>query len=280
MAETTIAWTDHSWNPTTGCHKIGHECKNCYAEKLSLKRGWTSLPWTKQNAAHNVTEHEDRLKRASKYTAAYKKGKKAHPRYPIKIFVDSMSDLFHHRVSDSFIVRVFGVMTAPENREKIFQILTKRPERAAEWPGPWTPNIWVGTTCGHRGSKPRVDVLRGCQAKIKFISAEPLLTSLMPLDLTGIDWIIVGGESGTPRRPMNMEWAREVRDAAVASKTAFFFKQDVAGRPGKRKYLVEEDGSCWEWKQFPKYRIPPVLVDPETFSTHLKLYPQYKDLLD
>jgi protein gp37 len=228
----------------------------------------------------NVVEHERRLKNVFTFTSVYKKGKKAHPKYPIKIFVDSMSDLFHERVSNSFIERVFGVMTAPENRQKIFQILTKREERAAKWPGPWTPNIWMGVTCGHKDSKHRIDPLRSCGAKTKFVSAEPLLTSLMPLDLTGIDWIIVGGESGAGYRPMNMEWAREIRDVAVDSCVPFFFKQDAAGCTGKRKYLVEEDGSCWEWLQFPKSRIPRVLVDPETLSTHLKLYPQYADLLD
>jgi protein gp37 len=138
----------------------------------------------------------------------------------------------------------------------------------------------MGVTCGNYKSKPLIDTLRGCSAEVKFVSAEPLLTSLVPLDLTGIDWIIAGGESGTNSRPMDMAWAREIRDMAVASDTAFFFKQDSARKMGMRPYLVEEDGSCWQWLQFPKHRIPPVLVEPETLSTHFRLYPQFSDYLE
>lgn len=283
MAETGIAWTDYSWNPTVGCSKVSPECLNCYAEYLMTQRcGRTGLRWTKANSTRNVKERPERLNDTSLFTAEYKGGEQPHPRYPVKIFVDSMSDLFHERISDSFIAQVFHEMSLPANSDKIFQILTKRPERAAKWAGPWTPNIWMGVTCGHYNSKDRIDILKGSQAKVKFVSAEPLLTSLMPLDLKGIDWIIVGGEAANKNqrlRKMDMAWAREIRDAAVRSRTPFFFKQDSAGTTGKRKYLVEEDGSCWEWLQFPKYRIPSVRVEPETLSTHLKLYPQYGDLL-
>jgi protein gp37 len=101
----------------------------------------------------------------------------------------------------------------------------------------------------------------------------------MPLDLTDIDWIIVGGESGPNFRPMKMEWAREIRDLAVNLQKPFFYKQDSARYTGMRKYLVEKDGSCWEWLQFPKYCIDPVLVDPEELSTHLRMYPQYGQYL-
>src|ERR1019366_8484218 len=197
MGKTGIAWTDYSWNPTTGCHKLSEECVNCYAETVSLNKGFSKLPWTATNAAENVVEHPERLNDPRRFNMGGQYSEQQPPRYPIKIFVDSMSDLFHDQVSDAFIEQVFGVMTDLAHRHRIFQIATKRPERAAKWPGPWTPNIWMGVTCGHYKSKPRIDVLRGCAAHVKFISAEPLLTSLKPLDLTGIDWIIAGGESGT-----------------------------------------------------------------------------------
>jgi protein gp37 len=275
MGKTGIAWTDYSWNPTTGCHKLSEECVNCYAETVSLNKGFSKLPWTATNAAENVVEHPERLNDPRRFNMGGQYSEQQHPRYPIKIFVDSMSDLFHDQVSDAFIEQVFGVMTDLAHRHRIFQIATKRPERAAKWPGPWTPNIWMGVTCGHYKSKPRIDVLRGCGAHVKFVSAEPLLTSLNPLDLTGIDWIIAGGESGTGFRPMEMAWAREIRDEAVSRGAAFFYKQDAAGCNGQRKYLVEEDGSCWKWLQYPDYLIPPVLVAPQNLKDHQKRFPWY-----
>jgi protein gp37 len=273
MGKTGIAWTDYSWNPTTGCNKVSEECDNCYAETVSRQKEFTDLPWTATNASVNVVEHPERLSNPTGFNMGGKLSEQKHPRYPIKIFVDSMSDLFHDQVSDAFIEQVFGVMTDPKHRHRIFQILTKRPGRAVKWPGPWTPNIWMGVTCGHYKSKPRIDILRGCAAHVKFISAEPLLTSLKPLDLTGIDWIIAGGESGTGFRPMEMSWARESRDEAVSQGTAFFYKQDAAGSNGQRKYLVEEDGSCWKWLQYPDYLIPPVQVAPQNLKYHKKRFP-------
>ena len=275
MGKTGIAWTDYSWNPTTGCSRVSEECVNCYAATASNKYGRVTLPWTANNASVNVVEHPGRLSNPTGFNMGGKLSEQKHPRYPIKIFVDSMSDLFHNQVSDAFIEQVFGVMTDPKHRHRIFQIPTKRPERAAKWPGPWTPNIWMGVTCGHYKSKPRIDTLRDCAAQVKFVSAEPLLTSLKPLDLTGIDWIIAGGESGTGFRPMEMSWAREVRDEAVSQGTAFFYKQDAAGCNGQRKYLVEEDGSCWKWLQYPDYLIPPVLVAPQNLKDHQKRFPWY-----
>jgi protein gp37 len=275
MGKTGIAWTDFTWNPVSGCSKISEECVHCYAEFVSLKRGFTSLPWTAANASINIVEHPKLLC----YPARFNKGKEAgeeHPRYPIKIFVNSMSDLFHEQVSDRFIEQVFAVMTAPEHQHRVFQILTKRPERTVNWPGPWTDNIWLGVTCGHRKSLPLIDTLRNSAAKVKFVSAEPLLTSLLPLDLVGIDWIIVGGESGKGFRPMEMAWAREIRDEAVAKRTAFFFKQDASGTSSQRKYLVEEDGTCWQWLQYPDYRVAPVKVEPQNLKQHLKQFPGYQ----
>jgi protein gp37 len=233
-------------------------------------------PGTAKNASENVVVHPERLQDPRRFNMGGQYSAQKHPKYPIKVFVNSMSDLFHDQVPDAFIQQVFNVMTDPDHSHRVFQILTKRGERAAKWPGPWTPNIWMGVTCGHRDSKHQIDTLRGCAAKVKFVSAEPLLTSLSPLNLSGIDWIIVGGESGSGYRPMEMSWAREVRDAAVAQGAAFFYKQDSSGASSKRKYLVEEDGSCWQWLQYPDYLVPPLRVEPDSLKTHLKLFSAYQ----
>lgn len=281
-AKTIISWATHTWNPATGCSKpietradgtrfVSPECVHCYAETLSLRRGWTSHHWTEPNAPLNVRTHPDRLR--FPFRVKPEPGDIIHPRYPIRIFVNSMSDLFHREVPDSFIEQVFSAMNHPDNRGRIFQVLTKRPERAARWAGPWGPNIWMGTTVGHADTRHRIDHLRQCRAKVKFVSAEPLLSSLMPLDLTGIDQVIAGGESGPGYRPMDMAWAREIRDACVAQGKAFFFKQDAAFRTETRCYLVEEDGSCWQWRQFPDDLSAPVRVEPDNAKRHADLFP-------
>src|SRR5579863_3513612 len=278
MGPSIISWCTHTWNPATGCSKpvetdsetgkrfISPECQHCYAETLSLRRGWTLKPWTGPNAKENVRVHEDRLR--FPYSVKLAPGDVPHPVYPIRIFVNSMSDLFHAEVPDSFIASVFSVMNDPANAGRIFQVLTKRPERAATWPGPWGKNIWMGTTCGHEKTKHRIDYLRQCKAHVRFISAEPLLTSLMPLDLTGIHQVITGGESGGGYRPMKMTWVREIRDACAAAKVAMFAKQDAAFRTETRCYLVEEDGTCKQYRQMPGYLIDPIIVQPDNPKHH------------
>lgn len=241
---TIISWTDETWNPTTGCNKVSEGCRNCYAEKLSLRFGWSKKPWTLPNAEENVKIHPNRLKKP--YT--WKK--------PSRVFVNSMSDLFHPLVPDEYIAQVFEVMN--DLPQHTFQILTKRPERAAEWPGPWTDNIWQGTSVEDYRVAHRIDSLRECAAKTRFLSCEPLIGPLGDVSFDGIHWVIVGGESGPhmksgPDNPrwMRQEWARQIRDHCVRDGVAYFYKQDSGVRTEMRPWLVEEDGSCWEWHQFP-----------------------------
>src|SRR5918911_572945 len=179
---TAISWTNETWNPATGCSRVSDGCRYCYAEALSLRRGWSTKPWTHNNARENVLLHHDRLRKPYTWKT------------PRMVFVNSMSDLFHELIPDEFIAQVFAVMA--DLPRHTFQVLTKRPERAAAWPGPWAPNIWMGTSVEDRRVLPRVDELRACAARLRFLSCEPLLGDLGPLDLTGIHWVIVGGESG------------------------------------------------------------------------------------
>ena len=177
-----------------------------------------------------------------------------------RIFVCSMGDTFHRLVPDDFLTMLFAEMA---EHQHIYQVLTKRIERASRWRGPWPEHIWLGTTCGHPDTKFRIDLLRRSKAKVRFVSMEPLLGSMLPLDLSGIDQVIVGGESGPRRRPMQMEWAREVRDACRRQGVAFFMKQDAHFRTEQRCYLVETDGSCWQYRQFPGEFSKPIQVDPD-----------------
>jgi protein gp37 len=257
---TLISWTDETWNPVTGCSRVSEGCRNCYAERLSLRFGWSKKPWTSANAAVNVRCHADRLEIPLRL------------KRPSRIFTNSMSDMFHPQVPDAFLARIFDVMT--KTPQHAYQILTKRPERAAEWPGPWTQNIWMGTSIEDAKVVNRADHLRRCDAHVRFISAEPLLGPLMPaLDLTGIDWVIVGGESGPGFRPMDHAWARALRDECVRRKVAFFFKQDAAFRTETRPYLVEADGSLWEWRQYPGALNPPKQVAGRSIPTVPELPP-------
>jgi protein gp37 len=248
MNGTKISWTDASWNPVLGCSRVSEGCRNCYAERIALKFHHSRLPWSAANAAENV-----QLK-------PHKLGEPLKLKKPSVIFVNSMSDLYHERVPDEYLARVFGVMN--RTPQHTYQLLTKRPERAAEWAGPWTPNIWQGTSVEDERVIDRIDALRQCGAAIKFLSVEPLLGPMPDLDLTGIDWVIVGGESGPGYRPMDHAWAREIRDACVAQGAAFFFKQSAAFTTERGTALLEADGSAWEWHQFPGKLEPPRLVRP------------------
>lgn len=238
MNGTIISWTNETWNPTTGCSRVSDGCRNCYAERLSLKFGWSKYPWTANHASENVICHPDRLRKPY----AIKK--------PSRIFVNSMSDLFHPEIPDEFIARVFAVMN--DLPQHTFQILTKRPERAATWFGPWTPNIWMGTSVEDSRVTHRIDALRQCHAITRFLSCEPLIGSLGDVDLSGIHWVIVGGESGPGYRPMHHDWARAIRDQCVRDHVAFFFKQDAAFRTETRPHL---DGM--KWAQYPGQLTPP-----------------------
>ncbi len=211
MATSSIEWTELTWNPTTGCDKVSAGCKFCYAEIMS--RRLHAMGVEKYKDGFKIREHESAL--AIPYSW----------RKPAMVFVNSMSDLFHNDVSVGFIQRVFNVMNS--NPHLVFQVLTKRSERLAEiWRElAWTPNIWMGVSVEDDRVKYRIDDLRNVPAAVRFLSCEPLIGRISHLNLKGIDWVIVGGESGARPRPMNVEWATEIRDQCLKHDVAFFFKQ-------------------------------------------------------
>lgn len=171
-----------------------------------------------------------------------------------------MGDIFHPLVPDSFLVQLFAVMNAVPRHT--YKLLTKRPERMAEWPGPWPANVWAGTSVEDVSTIHRIDTLRRCRAQVRFISAEPLLEDLGVLNLDGIHQVVVGGESGRGYRPMDQAWARRIRDQCVAQGVAYFHKQDSAFRSGTRPWLVEGDGTGMRWHQEPHNLIPPEAIAP------------------
>lgn len=211
MASSSIEWTEMTWNPTTGCSKVSSGCKYCYAEVMS--RRLQAMGLEKYEDGFQVRIHPDTL------SAPYEWKK------PKIVFVNSMSDLFHKEVPLSFIQEVFKVMI--DNPQHIFQILTKRAERLLELHESleWSDNIWMGVSVEDYKVINRIDCLRSTGAKIKFLSLEPLLGPLSGLDLTDIDWVIVGGESGPKSRPIKEEWVIDIKDQCQASNVAFFFKQ-------------------------------------------------------
>ncbi len=218
--KSAIEWTDATWNPVTGCSKVSPGCAHCYAERLSLRFGHSTKPWTPTNAAENVVMHEARLLVPLSW------------KQPRMIFVNSMSDLWHEQVPAEFIGRVFETMRRADHHT--YQILTKRPDRMREWFAgdvgrDWAteplPNVWLGTSIELDRWAGRSVALRNTPAAVRFISAEPLLGPLPSLELLDIDWLIVGGESGSSHRPMREEWVVDLRDRARAADVAFFFKQ-------------------------------------------------------
>ena len=211
MATSSIEWTELTWNPTTGCDKVSAGCKFCYAEIMS--RRLQAMGVEKYADGFKVRQHEAAL--AIPY--GWKK--------PAMVFVNSMSDLFHNDVPVGFIQMVFRVMNA--NPHLIFQVLTKRSGRMAEvWKDlEWSQNIWMGVSVEDERVTHRIDDLRKVPAAVRFLSCEPLIGPLLKLNLKGIDWVIVGGESGASPRPMQAEWATSIRDQCEKHDVAFFFKQ-------------------------------------------------------
>ena len=227
--KTKIEWTECSWNPITGCSKISDGCKNCYAERLSKRLVAMKNP--RYINGFDVTIHSDLIEAPKKWKT------------PRKIFVNSMSDLFHEKVPEQTILDIFETMNdCPQHQ---FQILTKRSERLKELNPKinWTSNIWMGVTVESHKYLDRINYLRDSNAKIKFVSAEPLLDDLIGLDLLGIDWIIVGGESGPGARKMEKQWVDNIKTVARQNKTAFFFKQ--WGGTNKKKNGRELDGKIY-----------------------------------
>ncbi len=218
---TGIEWCDRTWNPATGCDKVSPGCTHCYAEALT-KRFHTNFP-----NGFDLTLHRNRLEEPKRW------------KKPSRIFVNSMSDLFHEEVPIDFLKEVFEVMR--ETPWHIYQILTKRHERLRELADQleWHDNIWMGVSVENQNYVHRVDSLRQVDAKVRFLSCEPLLGPLQ-LDLTGIHWVIVGGESGQKHRPMQVEWAQSIRDQCQEAGVAFFFKQWGGRTPKAAGRLLDE----------------------------------------
>lgn len=211
MAESSIEWTDMTWNPVTGCTKVSPGCLNCYAERMAYRL--KAMGAHRYRNGFDVTLHEDALETPLSWTK------------PRLVFVNSMSDLFHEKVPDQFIRRVFEVMNrCPQHT---FQILTKRSARL-HWAAKalaWTPNIWMGVSVEDGRMSFRIRDLQSVPAAIRFLSCEPLIGPISKLPLAGINWVIVGGESGPGSRPMNPAWARDIRRQCRAARVPFFFKQ-------------------------------------------------------
>jgi protein gp37 len=232
-----IEWTDATWNPVTGCTKISRGCDNCYAERLAER--FRDVPGHPFSAGFDLTLRPERLKQPIYW------------QQPRMVFVNSMSDLFHKAIPRSFIRQVFDTIEAANWH--IFQVLTKRSslmtdylvERYAHRCAP--SHIWFGVSIEDPQAKNRIRHLRAAPATVRFLSIEPLIARLGRLDLSEIDWVIVGGESGPSARPIQADWVREIRDQCKEGGVAFFFKQWGGVRPksGGR----ELDGQ--EWNEFP-----------------------------
>ncbi len=226
----SIEWTDSTWNPITGCTKVSPGCANCYAERMALRLKAMGNP--NYTNGFSITMHEDALELPLKW------------RKPQTIFVNSMSDLFHEDVPDDFIFQVFEVMRYADWH--CFQILTKRSKRLIDISPqlPWRSHIWMGVTVEDNDHTFRIEHLRRTAAKVKFVSLEPLLGSIPNLNLEGMDWVIVGGESGPRSRPIKESWVTDIRNQCQEKKVPFFFKQ--WGGVNKKKTGRELEGRTWD----------------------------------
>jgi protein gp37 len=225
-----IEWTESTWNPVTGCTKVSPGCAHCYAERMARRLKAMGQP--NYRNGFRVTMH----KHALNLPLGWKR--------PQMVFVNSMSDLFHEDVPVDFIRRVFDVMRQTDRH--LFQILTKRSQRLAELAPllPWPANVWMGVTVESCDYIHRIDDLRRVPAAVRFLSLEPLLGPLPDLDLTDIDWVIVGGESGPGARAMSEAWALNLRDQCMRAGVAFFFKQ--WGGVNKKKAGRLLGGRTWD----------------------------------
>ncbi len=236
-----IQWTDATWNPSTGCSKVSPGCKNCYAERLSHRLQNMGNP--KYRRGFRFTLHRDALELPLNW------------KRPRKIFVNSMSDLFHEEMPEKFLRKCFQVMERANWH--VYQILTKRPQKMLAFLKTYDrvpDHIWLGTSVELAMYKSRIETLKQVPSKIKFISFEPLLGPIGDVDLSGISWAIVGGESGPNHRPIKAEWVRELRRQCEEQAVAFFFKQ-WGGRTAKAGGRML-DGR--EWNEYPVNSLSPM----------------------
>ncbi|MEI7594211.1 MAG: phage Gp37/Gp68 family protein [Bacteroidota bacterium] len=239
MASTKIEWTESTWNPITGCDKISSGCKFCYAEVMALRL--KAMRQEKYKNGFELTLHPDVLNEPY----SWKKGK--------MIFVNSMSDLFHKDVPIEYIQRIFKVIK--ENPQHVFQVLTKRADVLRYYDSEgwleWPHNLWMGVTVENNSVRNRIDLLRETKARVKFLSCEPLLSAIPDMNLKGIDWVIVGGESGRTPRPIKEEWIIDIKEQCQSQNVAFYFKQ--WGGTNKKKA-----GSSLQGKA---YKEMPLIID-------------------
>lgn len=240
---TGIEWTDATWNPMTGCTKLSAGCDHCYAHVIAHQR-------TRDVYLRSLPVKDTPANREDPFAPRFWPERLEQPvrwKEPRRVFVNSMSDVFHAHFSLDMIQRVFDVMNRATQHQ--FQVLTKRPERALRFADKltWADNIWMGTSVESMDVAHRVDSLRGIPAAVRFISAEPLLGPLDELDLTDIHWVIGGGESGQGFRAPKREWALQLRDLCVAAAVPYFWKQwgGLTPKAGGRRL----DGKLWS--QYP-----------------------------
>jgi len=238
MATSKIEWTESTWNPITGCNKVSPGCKNCYAERMAKRL--QAMGHANYTNGFELTLHEHMLERPLQW------------KKPQQIFVNSMSDLFHKNVPQEYIQRVFDVMRRASWHS--FQILTKRSERllALNDEIDWPDNVWMGVSVETSSYTYRIDHLRATGANIKFLSLEPLLGPLHNLDLSDIDWVIVGGESGPGARPIKEQWVIDIRDQCLTANVPFFFKQWGGVQKKKNGRLLQNR----LWDQLPRMKTP------------------------
>jgi len=264
MQQTSISWCDYSWNPVTGCSHAGPECWNCWAEGFMQRQSqredapeyMTDDEWTQENAEVVVDTHADRLRQPIEYD---------YPNGPGKVFVVSMGDLFHRLVPREFVASV--VAQARARPDQVFIFLTKRPGRAADLDLDWPPNAWVGTSVGSGpgGEYPdtthRIDQLREVDAPLRWVSFEPLIEPVGDVDLTGIDWAVVGGESASDadRREMDHAWARDLLRQCRAQDVVYHFKQSSAStnETGIRLTVENEEFGVFEQRKIREFPETP-----------------------
>lgn len=228
--KTSIEWTEYTWNPVTGCTKISLGCMNCYAERMAKRL--QAMGQSNYSNGFTVTLHENSLNIPLRW------------KHPSIVFVNSMSDLFHEDVSLPFIKKVFDVMN--QSPHHIFQVLTKRSDRLLKLSTKltWPSNIWMGVSIENSDYSYRIDDLKMTPAKVKFLSMEPLLGPVPLLNLQGINWVIVGGESGPKARTMNENWVIQIKNHCINSNVPFFFKQ--WGGTNKKKAGRSLEGRTWD----------------------------------
>lgn len=224
--KSAIEWTHSTWNPVRGCTKVSPGCKNCYAETFAER--WRGIKGHPYEQGFDLKLVPDKLDAP------------LHWKKPRTIFVNSMSDLFHEAIPLDYIQRVFDVLERAHWHN--FQILTKRSERLVELASglPWPQNVWQGVSVESQSYVYRVRDLCKVPAAVRFLSLEPLLSAIPALPLDGVDWVIVGGESGRRCRPMKAQWARDIRDQCVRKKVPFFFKQWGGTRPKAKGRLLDD----------------------------------------